>query len=118
MPPAYDPLVAQQHLVWLAVSAVTAFYLHCLCTIMAGNPPTTSTSWADHEVESILQYFLANKSEIGDTGNFKKKTYAAAAEAIQGHTRTAAQVTTKWQGISHHDCQKFQVIMIDHTNNS
>lgn len=100
MPPAYDPLVAQRRLVWLAASAVTAFYLHCLSTIMSGTPSTTSTSWADHEIESILQYFIANKSEIGDAGNFKKKMYSAAAEAIPGHTRTGEQVRTKWQGVS------------------
>lgn len=103
MPPAYDPWVAQQRLVCIAASAVTTFYLHCVCIIMAGNLATTS-SWADHEIEAILQYFFTNKSEIGEAGNFKKKTYAAAAEAIQGRTRTGEQVKTKWQGVSHYFC--------------
>ena len=69
--------------------------------IMASNPSTTlSQQWTDHETEAVLQYFVAKKSEISNAGNFKKKTYAAAAETIQGHTRTWEQVKTKWQGVS------------------
>lgn len=60
----------------------------------------SSSQWTDHEIEAVLQYLIANKSEIGDAGNFKRKTYNAAAEAIQGHTRTWEQVRTKWQGVS------------------
>jgi hypothetical protein len=91
---ADDSLVVQQQrvrLIHIAASAVTSFYLYCVCIIMAGNTSlaaTTTSQWADNEVEAILQHFISKKSEIGDAGNFKKKTYMAAAEAIGGHTRT------------------------------
>jgi hypothetical protein len=56
---------------------------------------SSSKQWTDHETEAVLQYFVARRSEIGDTGNFKKKTYTGAAESIQGHTRTWEQVKSK-----------------------
>jgi hypothetical protein len=102
---ANDPSVAQvvrRRLIQVCISAsaITTFYLYCVCIIMASNPSTTSQQWSDYEIGAVLQYFLAKKSEIGDAGNFKKKTYLAAAETIQGHTRTWEQVKTKWQGVS------------------
>ncbi|KAF8804214.1 hypothetical protein BYT27DRAFT_7243939 [Phlegmacium glaucopus] len=68
---------------------------------MAEPPITGNTSqqWTNHEIESILQHFITKRSEIGDAGNFKKKTYTSAAEAILGQTRTWEQVKTKWQGL-------------------
>jgi hypothetical protein len=90
----------------LAVAAVTAFYLQCLSIVMASIPqaslsvPSMSQQWADHEIEAILLHFISKKSEIGDAGNFKKKTYVAAAETIRGQARTWEQVKTKWQGVS------------------
>jgi hypothetical protein len=101
-----DSWVAQQHLVCIAASAVTTFYFQCICILMAStvNPSTTtSQQWTDTEIEAILEYFIAKKSEIGKAGNFNKKTYAAAAETIQGHPRTWEQVKTKWQGVSRLD---------------
>ena len=91
-------------LVYIAASAVTAFYLHCICILMAGsnlNSLATTQQWTDQEIETILQYLLTNKSEIGDAGNFKRKTYTAAAETVttEGRTRTYEQVKTKWQGV-------------------
>jgi len=59
-----------------------------------------SQQWADHETETILLHFINNKSEIGNAGNFKKKTYTAAARTIPGQTRSSSQVQTKWQAVS------------------
>ncbi|KAF8231112.1 hypothetical protein L208DRAFT_1399357 [Tricholoma matsutake] len=61
---------------------------------------TVSQQWADHETETILLYFINNKSEIGNAGNFKKKIYTAAARTIPGQTRSSLQVQTKWQAMS------------------
>ena len=88
----------QQHLICLAATAVTAFYLHCLSIIMAGLPPPIN--WADHDIKVILLLFIAKKSEICDGGNFKKKTYVAAAEAIPSKARTWEQVKNKWNAVS------------------
>ncbi|KAF8222296.1 hypothetical protein L208DRAFT_1381900 [Tricholoma matsutake] len=57
---------------------------------------TVSQQWDDHETETILLHFINNKSEIGDAGNFEKKTYTVAAGTIPGQTRSS-QVQTKWQ---------------------
>ncbi|KAF8220895.1 hypothetical protein L208DRAFT_1382493 [Tricholoma matsutake] len=83
---AHGQWLEQQCFICLAATAVTAFYLHCLSIIMAGIPPPINSSqpWADHDIEVILLHFIAKKSEIGDAGNFKKKTYVAVAEAIRG----------------------------------
>ena len=91
--------MAQRRFVTIAASAVTTFYLYCVLIFMAStvNP---SSQWTDLKIEAILQYFISKKSEIGDAGNFKKKTYTAAAETIKGHTKTWEQVKTKWQGVS------------------
>jgi hypothetical protein len=101
MPDNHDLWLIRRRLVFLSAVAATTVYLQCLSIIMSANSGSTSShQWADHEIEAILQYFVARKSEIGDAGNFKKKTYAGAAESIQGHTRTWEQVKTKWQGVS------------------
>ena len=73
---------------------------------------STTMDWS---VEAILQYFLTNKSEISDSGNFKKKTYAAAAETTQG-TRTWEQVRTKWQGVSQFFYLSNWLLITDHDN--
>ena len=72
-----------------------AFYLHCLSIIMANPASTMSQQWADHEIEVILQYFIANKSEI----SYARRRHAAAAGTIPGQVRTSLQVQTKWQGV-------------------
>jgi hypothetical protein len=97
-----DPWLVRRHLVSVAAAAVAAFYFHCLSIIMATPQAMTSGSqqWADSETEAILLYFIANKSEIGDAGNFKKKTYTAAAGIIPDQTRSWSQVQTKWQTVS------------------
>ena len=71
-------------LIYIAASVVTAFYLHCTCILMAGSKSTTQ-QWTDQEIET-LQYFIAHISEIGETGNFKRKTYTAAAETVSTHS--------------------------------
>ena len=71
-------------LIYIAASAVTAFYLHCTCILMAGSKSTTQ-QWTDQEIET-LQYFIAHISEISETGNFKRKTYTAAAETMSTHS--------------------------------
>jgi hypothetical protein len=96
----HDLWLVQCRLVSLTAAAVTTFYLHCLYIITMST--NSSQQWADHETEAVLLYFVARKAEIGDAGNFKKKTYAGAAESIQGHTRTWEQVKTKWQAVSYH----------------
>jgi hypothetical protein len=103
----YDTWLARRHLVNIAAAAVAAFYLHCLSIIMSHSQPeapsTTgmiSQQWTDLETEAVLQYLIDHKSEIGDAGNFKKKTYTAAAGIIPGQTRTSSQVQTKWQAVS------------------
>lgn len=117
-----DPNVwlAKRHLVSVAAAAVTAFYLHSLSVIMAtSSQPTGPDSafsnqaqWTDAETEAILQYFLNHMSEIGDAGNFRMKTYSAAAGEIPGQTRTSTQVKTKWQSVSKHcHCYQFQVFI-------
>ena len=60
-----------------------------------------SQQWAHTETEAMLLFLLSNKSEIGEAGNFKEKTYTAAAGNIPGQTRSASQVQTKWQAVSH-----------------
>jgi len=86
---AYDNWLARRHLISVAAAAVAAFYLHCLSIIMA-NPQAASSfvspsqQWTDLEMEAILQYFHTHKSEIGDAGNFKKKSYTAAAGVVPG----------------------------------
>jgi hypothetical protein len=92
-----DPWLVRRHLVSVAAAAVAAFYFHCLSIITATPQAMTSGSqqWADSETEAILLYFISNKSEIGDVGNFKKKTYTAAAGIIPGQTRSSSQVQTK-----------------------
>jgi len=89
---------ARRRLVCIAASAVTTFYLYCVLILMSSTV-NSSSQWADHKIEAVLQYFIS-KSEIGDAGNFKKKTYTSAAENIKGHTKTSEQVKTKWQGVS------------------
>ena len=98
----YDNWLARRHLVNIAAAAVVAFYLHCLAIIMSSSqaPSAISQQWTDQETEAILQYFITHNSEIGDTGNFKKKTYSAAAATIPGQTRNSSQVQTKWQAVS------------------
>ena len=96
--------LVRRHFVSIAAAAVAAFYLHCLSIIMDNSQavasPTVSQQWADPETEAILLYFISNKSEIGDAGTFKKKTYTAAAGTIPGQTRSSSQVQTKWQAVS------------------
>lgn len=98
----YDSWLARRHFVNIAAAAVLAFYLQCLAIVMSSSqtPSAVSQQWTDQEIEAILQYFITHNSEIGDAGNFKKKTYSAAAATIPGQTRTSAQVQTKWQGVS------------------
>jgi hypothetical protein len=95
--------LVRRHLVNVAAAAVVAFYLHCLSIIMSSQAPNTisgSQQWTDLKTEAFLQFLISHKSEIGEAGNFKKKTYTAAAGIIPGHTRTSSQVQTKWQGVS------------------
>ncbi|KAF8236759.1 hypothetical protein L208DRAFT_1375888 [Tricholoma matsutake] len=79
---------------------------------MAGIPPPINSSqpWADHDIKVILLHFIAKKSEIGDAGNFKKKTYVAVAEAIPSKARTWEQVKTKWHALktNYHAIQTYQ----------
>jgi hypothetical protein len=107
---AHNLWLGKQHLVTVAAAAVAAFYLHCLSVIMASSQPITSTTigstspsqqWTDAETEIILLHFIDHKSEIGDAGNFKKKTYGAAAGNIPGQTKSALQVQNKWQTVSY-----------------
>ena len=98
---AHDLWLVRQWLVRIAAASVTAFYLHCFTIFMADvGTGTGSHQWTDQETEAILTCFASNKSKIGDTGNFTKKIYLAAAESIPGKTRTPDQVKTKWQGVS------------------
>jgi hypothetical protein len=111
---AHNLWLGKRHLVTVAAAAVAAFYLHCLSVIMASSQPITSTTigstsppmapsqqWTDAEMEIILLHFINHKSEIGDTGNFKKRTYGAAAGDIPGQTKSALQVQNKWQSVSY-----------------
>ena len=99
---AHELWLAQQHLVSVVAAAIAAFYLQCLSIIMANSQAasTVSQQWADHEIKTILLHFIKNRSEIGDAGNFKKTTYAAAARTIPGQTRSSSQVQMKWQAVS------------------
>ena len=101
---AHDNWLAQRHLVNIAAAAVVAFYLHSLAIIMSSNSQAPSTisgsQWTDLEIETILQFFIIHRSEIGDAGNFKKSTYTAAAGIIPGRTRSPSQVQSKWQSVS------------------
>ena len=98
-----DLWLLRRRLVSVSAAAVVAFYLRCLSIIMAtpqASTGTVSQQWADTETEAMLLFLLSNKSEIGEAGNFKKKTYTAAAGNIPGQTRSASQVQTKWQAVS------------------
>lgn len=67
------------------------------------NPLSSTTAahpWTDTETEAVLEHFFAERSQIGEAGNFKKKTYMSAAESIPGKTRTWEQVKNKWQAVS------------------
>ena len=99
----FDNWLARRHLVSIAAAAVAAFYLHCLSIIMSNPQAATSASqqWTDLEIEAILQYFMTQTSDLADAGDFKKKTYNAAAGIIPGQTKTSSQVQTKWQGVSY-----------------
>lgn len=94
-------LTRRQRLVCLAAAAVTSFYLHCFCIIMAKASTTSSSSqWSIEETEALLQYLLDHKSEMGEAGNFKKKTYVAAAEIIPNKTKSWDKVKSKWGSVS------------------
>ena len=97
----HDLWLVHCQLVILGASAVTAFYLYYATIIKAAPSITVTSQWTDDQTQAILQYFTANKSKIGDAGNFKKPSYIAAAEAIQDQIKTWEQVKTKWQSVSH-----------------
>ena len=71
---------------------------------------TGSHQWTNQETEAILACFASNKSKMGDTGNFTKKIYLAAAESIPGKTRTPDQMKMKCQGVSNGFCVFEQII--------
>lgn len=60
---------------------------------------TSSSQWSIKETEALLRYLLKHKSEMGEAGNFKKKTYLAAVEIIPNKIRAWDKVKTKWGAV-------------------
>ncbi|KAI5991978.1 hypothetical protein EDC04DRAFT_2613770 [Pisolithus marmoratus] len=52
-------------------------------------------SWRPEEVETLIHFLHEHQSEVGDGGNFKKSTYAAAAAHINKTHLTAGQLKTQ-----------------------
>ena len=93
---------AAQRLLFISVTAVISYYLQSVLLLMDPNPTsgTDRMPWSDLETRAILEYFVQHKAEIGDNSNFKMTTYNSSAATIPSHTRTGAQVKTKWQSVS------------------
>src|SRR5271168_1056098 len=93
---------AARRLLFISVTAVISYYLQSVLLLMDPNPTsgTDRMPWSDLETRAILEYFVQHKAEIGDNSNFKMTTYNSAAATIPSHTRTGAQVKTKWQSVS------------------
>jgi hypothetical protein len=60
--------------------------------------------WTDKETDELVEYFLTNRSKIGDAGNFKQAVYNEAALHIaehwqQGGRKTGKMCGTKWAAV-------------------
>ncbi|KAF8224490.1 hypothetical protein L208DRAFT_1022480, partial [Tricholoma matsutake] len=62
-------------------------------------------SWNDAEVTAFLDYLLANKSRMGESGAFPQAVYNSAAIEIAnhhtlGHPKTGKSCKSKWNTVS------------------
>ena len=55
---------AQRHLIWIAASVVTTFYLYCVSILMAGNLTTAQQQWTDQLRLSCSIFLPTNPKSV------------------------------------------------------
>jgi hypothetical protein len=89
----------------VTLSAVTLslLWMNVLMATTSDERPTTSTTatWNEAEVSAFLDYLLANKSRMGESGVFPQAVYNSAAMAIANHhtsgpPKTGKSCKSKW----------------------
>lgn len=97
-----------QHFIYFSVSLVS-LCIYSLVLLMATEGQTQSQAgnaavWTEPETDALINYLLAAKSKMGDSGMFKKQTFQAAAEHIQplhttGSAKTVKSCKTKYSSV-------------------
>jgi len=101
----YQADLNNQRLIWASVASLAAslshFTVESFISSMARQRSSPLASWNDEETAALIQFLHTNHAEAGDNGNFKKRTYNAAAEHISGlltsgPPKTGESVKNKW----------------------
>ena len=101
-----------QQFVNISVSLVS-LCIHSLVLLMAtegqisDQPQAASGNaavWTEPETDALINYLLAAKEKMGDSGMFKKSTFRTAAEHIRplhtiGSVKTEASCRTKYSSV-------------------
>ena len=82
-------------------ASLSHFTVESFISSMARQRSSPPASWNDKETAALIQFLHTNHAEAGDNGNFKKRTYNAAAEHISGlltsgPPKTGESVKNKW----------------------
>jgi hypothetical protein len=99
-----------QRFIYISVGLVT-LCVQSLLLLMAteGQSQLEATTantavWTEPETDALMNYFLAEKATLGDSGVFKKHVFQAAAEGIRhlhtsGPAKTAKHCKTKYTSV-------------------
>jgi hypothetical protein len=103
------PLADIQDFIYISVCLVS-LCIHSLILLMATEgqtqlePQADNTVWTELETNALINYLVATKAKMGDSGMFNKQTFQAAAEHIQplhttGSAKTAKSCKTKYTSV-------------------
>ena len=92
---------ALRHRYLCAILSAVSLSVQWMNVIMATTEPRSMVSWNDAEVTAFLDYLLANKSRMGESGVFPQAVYnSAAIEIAKHHTsgppKTGKACKSKW----------------------
>jgi hypothetical protein len=89
---------------WAGAIAIVALYTQYAIFLMALPEEKEKAHWNELEVSALVDYFYQHRSQVGEWGNFRAKTYDAAAEHIashlsQGPKKTGKMCKKKWASV-------------------
>lgn len=91
---------------WTGAVAIVALCVQYTVFLMSLPEDKEKAHWNELEVSALVDYFYQRRSEVGEGGNFRAKTYNAAGKHIasylsQGPKKTARMCKMKWFSIMH-----------------
>ena len=89
---------------WAGAITIVTLCVQYSVLLMAIPEDKEKAHWNELEVSALVDYFYQHRSEVGEGGNFRAKTYNGAAEHIashlsQGPKKTARTCKMKWVSV-------------------